>query len=414
MGRVSRAALLAVAQTTALLAWPVAARAQWALVRGEHAALELGGYARTLSGVYHTGDRWPETEPTTGISAQVLRLKWRLALGDRVVLQAHDRIQVQLSTSPLDASGSSLAGFGVSAVPGRSVDLSSRFLDEARIQGWHDVDRLSVTVHAGPADVTVGRQAITWGVSNLFPVADLWAQFSPFELDTEEKPGSDAVRILAYPRAGWELDAVVADRGSRDDLSAGVRASVSLSWADVHVAGGKFWNEALVMAGIAAPVGAWKVRAEGVLPYDLDEDAWTRVRATVGVDWLHGEWALTGEMHYNGLGARDAADYGTVLTDASYARGESYFLGRTYAGGVVIWSPGNDRLSFTVSALVNLGDPSAALTPVATYDLGQNVRISAGGMMTPGAAPAFDPGPRLRSEYGSYGQLFFTRMSLYF
>jgi len=33
-------------------------------------------------------------------------------------------------------------------------------------------------------DVTLGRQAITWGVAKLFPSADLWSQFSPFELDT--------------------------------------------------------------------------------------------------------------------------------------------------------------------------------------------------------------------------------------
>ncbi len=52
------------------------------------------------------------------------------------------------------------------------------------------------------------------GISNIFPIADLWAQFSPFELDTEEKPGADAVRALHDPASGLEWDIVVADRGT--------------------------------------------------------------------------------------------------------------------------------------------------------------------------------------------------------
>ncbi len=110
-------------------------------------------------------------------------------------------------------------GFGVSVIPGRRWDLSSVFVDQERLRVWHDVDRLSLTWYNDVADVTVGRQAITWGISNVYPVADLWAQFSPFELDTEEKPGIDAVRVLSYPGQRLELDAVVADRGSVQRLS---------------------------------------------------------------------------------------------------------------------------------------------------------------------------------------------------
>lgn len=397
----------------ALLLGPLPAFTQSTLLQRESATLTLGGYARTLGGVYHVGDRWRDADPTSGIAAQVVRLKWRLDVGDRVSVQVDDRLQLQASTTR-GGWGSSVAGFGVSAVPGRSVNLSTNLVTRERTRAWHDVDRLSVTVRAGAADVTVGRQPISWGISNLFPVADLWAGFSPFELDTEEKPGSDAVRVLAYPGGGWELDLVVADRGRREDISAGVRAAAALPRADLYLAVGKLWNQVMAMGGVEAPVGSWKLRAEGVLPWDLDADAWRGARATLGVDWLRGEWTLSGELHHNGVGAADAAGYPGVLADPRFARGESYYLGRSYAGALVAYAPGNDRLSFTLSALMNLGDPSAALTPVATYDLGQSVRISAGAMLTPGAAPAYDPFPRLRSEYGSYGQFAFTRVSVYF
>ncbi|MEJ2202699.1 MAG: hypothetical protein P8170_01180 [Gemmatimonadota bacterium] len=400
----------------ALLLHPSGVAGQITLLGDGDRALELSGYVRSLTGIYDLGYELPgdaEEDATSGFNGEVVRLKWTTRLGPKVTLELHQRLQTQVTTTA-SALGGSVAGFGVSAVPDRTVDLSTDFITRDRLRAWHDIDRLALSVYTEAGDLTLGRQAITWGISNLFPVADLWAQFSPFELDTEEKPGIDAIRFLTYPGSGWEVDAVVADRGSLDDLSAAVRASVALSWADLYVAGGKLWNEAMAMAGMSAPVGAWKLRSEAVLPYDLDDDEIDRIRATLGVDWMGNGLVLSGEYHFNGVGAGDPADYVTVLSDPRFARGESYYLGRHYAGGAVVWTPGNDRLNLTVSALLNLQDPSTAITPVLTYDFGQSTRVSAGGMITSGSTPTLGGAPALNSEYGTYGNLVFLRMSVYF
>ena len=394
-----------------MLLLPRPGAAQVTLWDGAGASLELGGYGRTLSGLSHTGFQLPGQERTTAFSAQVLRLQWDLRIGESVVVRVHDLVQLQLSSA---AAGQTLAGFGVSAIPGRTLDLRREFIERERIRGWHDVDRLAVTLYSDVGDVTVGRQAITWGISSLFPVADLWSRFSPFELDTEEKPGVDAVRWLSYPGSGWEVDVVVADRGSRDDLSFGVRGSRVLPWADLWVAGGKLWRQAMVMAGISAPVDSWKLRAEAVLPRDLDREAWERPRVTLGVDWLAGNLLATGEYHLNGIGSADPGGYLSVLADPRYQRGETYYLGRHYLGGLLSWAPGNDRLTLGLSGIVNLSDPSSAWTPVATYDLGQSARLSLGGVVTTGAPPRLEPDPTPASEYGSFGDVVFTRVSVYF
>ncbi|MGW8267615.1 MAG: hypothetical protein ACWGSQ_14715 [Longimicrobiales bacterium] len=393
-----------------LLAHPL--QAQFTLLEGEKNSLELGGYFRSLTGLYDQGYRIPDLDRVSGFNAEVVRLKWILRLGDRGVVEIHDRFQAQASSSPQFVSSG--PGLGVTVVPGRSLDLSTVFIDQDRLKVWHDVDRLSLTLNSHIGDVTVGRQAITWGISNLFPVADLWAQFSPFELDTEEKPGIDAVRFLSYPTGALELDAVVADRGSADDLSAGIRATLSLPRADVHLGGGKFWNEAMILGGIAAPVGSWKLRAEGVLPYDLDTNDLDLPRLTLGVDRLGGELLLSGEYHLNGIGAASADDYGDILEDPRFARGESYFLGRHYLGGLCNWTPGNDRLSLALSAMVNLVDRSTILSPALTYDFGQETRLSVGGYLSSGNPPVLEPVPVLKSEYGIYGDLLFTMVSIYF
>lgn len=393
---------------------PSVLEGQFTLIEKGETELDVGGYVRSLTQLYDPGYEIPGVEDREGgIHADVVRLKWNLRLGPSVLVEVHNRFQARV-TSSASGLGESAVGFGVSVVPGRRWDLSSTFVDQERLRVWHDLDRLSVTVYSSLADITAGRQAITWGLSNVYPVADLWAQFSPFELDTEEKPGVDAVRVLSYPRGDLELDAVVADRGSSETLSAGVRAILTLPWADLYAGGGKFWREAMALLGISAPIGTFKIRGEGALPYDLDAETFKLLRATLGIDWLGGETMLSLEYNFNGIGATESAEYTRVLEDRRFLQGETYFLGRHNLGGAATWTPGNDRVSLTLSALTNLQDPSAAFVPNLTYDIGQSTRLSAGALLSFGDTPRFDPAPELRSEFGTYGDFGFLMLSIYF
>ena len=408
-----------------LFAWPDGAQSQAAHA---HAAapgtpearasqrtwpsLDLSGYVRSLTGIHDAGFDAPEIDRRTGFHGQVARLRWRIGFGDAVTLDVHNRLQARLSST---AGGlGEVAGIGVSVVPSRPVDLSTHLLEEDRIELWHDVDRLALTFRAGGADITAGRQAITWGLAYLFPVADLWAQFSPFELDTEEKPGIDAVRVLAYPAAGLELDGVVAARGRAEDWSAGLRATFELPSADVYAAAGKFWNQAMLLGGIAYVLDVSTLRAEAVLPWDLDDGEFDRPRVTLGVDRLSQRLRLTAEYHHNGTGVTEPAAYVAQLASPHIARGESYLLARHYLGGAASWIVDRDeRLSLSLSALLNLHDGSAALTPIASWSFGQNASVSAGAVQSVGARPTLVP-PKLESEFGAYGMLWFARVSVYF
>jgi hypothetical protein len=397
---------------------PAPAAAQWTLIEHDNARLTLSGYARALTAVHDRGYDLPSlpgtsaSSQTTGLHSQVVRLKWQLE-GDHWRVDVHDRFQVRVTSG---GTTESPLGFGVSAVPERLVDLETELVDAPGVRGWHDVDRLSVTLYTRGVDLTVGRQAITWGVSSLFPIADLWAQFSPFELDTEEKPGIDAARALFYPADGLEMDVVVAHRGDLEDLSVGARGTYGLSSADVWAGAGKLWREIMVMGGVSLLFDETKLRAEAVLPWDSESDELSRPRITAGIDWIRGTFSLTGEYHHNGIGTADPDRYPTVLGDPRLARGETYYVGRHYLGGLATWSPDvENRVNLILTALVNLGDGSAALTPIASYDLGQASRLSLGGLVSVGDPPSFDTQiPRLASEFGAYGTLLFTRLSLYF
>ena len=412
MRRVLRALHATVCAAALLAAAPPSARAQIVLVEGDRATLALSGYLRALTGLQDRGYDVPGLDRTSGFHGQVARLKWRVDAG-RFVVDVHDRLQTRITSA--DGRGPAL-GFGVSVVPGRSVDLSTDLVTQPRLQLRHDIDRLSLGIRTPAADLTVGRQPITWGISTLFPVADLWTAFSPFELDTEEKPGIDAVRALFYPAEGLEMDAVVADRGSLEHLSAGVRATWGLPSADVWAGAGKLWDRVMAMGGVTVLRDETRFRAEAVLPFALNgERGVERPRATAGLDWIRGRLSLTGEVHYNGVGAAGASEYVAQLGSPHLLRGESYLLGRHYAGAAASWAPDEEgRLRLVLSALVNVGDGSAAVTPVMNYDLGPATSLSLGGLLSIGETPVITPPPALRSEFGAYGDLLFTRLSIYF
>lgn len=396
---------------------PATATAQLTLLEGDNTRLLLSGYVRTFTGIHDRGFEIPEiADPggarTSGVHGQVARVKWQVE-GHGWRFDLHNRLQARVNSGRAEGP---VLGLGVSAVPDRLVDLDTELVSEPGLRVWHDVDRVSLSVFTGPVDITVGRQAITWGVSGIFPVADLWARFSPFELDTEEKPGIDAVRALFYPVDGLEMDAVLAHRGAREHLSAGLRGTYGLPWADVWAGAGKFWREAMAMGGITVLLDDAKLRAEVVLPWDLDDAAAQDPRATVGVDWIGGTVVATAEYHFNGIGAPDTEGYTRVLEDPRLARGETYYLGRHYLGGMISWSPDEEnRAALALTALANLGDGSLALTPVAAYDLGQATRLSLGGLLSVGHTPRFDTFPPvLGSEFGTYGSLVFAGISVFF
>ncbi len=378
---------------------------------------DLGGYVQSLTGFQDLGYDPPPliSDRRSGFNGEVIRLKWLLDVPGKFRVSVHNRLQARYSSSSAAGRGRSVLGFGVSAVPNRLVDLETTVIDEDHIRVWHDLDRFAVTVFLNAVDITIGRQAITWGISNVFPIGDLWAQFAPFELDTEEKPGSDAVRALIYPADGIELDAVVADRGASRDVSAGIRATVALPFADVYGAAGKFWREFIALGGVEFVLDSWKLRGEVALPWDLDTERSRTARVTVGADWIAADLQFSVEYHHNGLGTSRSGDYASRLAAPEFARGESYYIGRHYLGAVAAYQA-TDRFTVALTGLANLGDPSIAVTPAANYDFGQNTRISLGALTSFGAAPQFSTTspPQLDSEFGLYGDFVYTRVSVYF
>ncbi len=377
--------------------------------------LRVSGYLRQLGGIQDLGyDSEPVLPESSRILTGVGRLETRARFSESTVLEVHNRLFWQVTSEERVLGDQTPFGLGASRRPGRWLNLDSTLEEGSRSRLVHDVDRLAVHTTAGGADLTVGRQAVTWGKAVMFPVADLWAQFSPFELDTTEKPGVDAVRLLAYPSLLSELDVVFARREAAEDWSAGVRYGFTSGDLDGYLAGGKFWEQLMLMGG-----GTWllengRLRLEAAWPYDLDDPGTRPPRITAGGDYLRADWVVSLEYHLNGAGVTDADRYLQQLTSDVFQRGESYYLGRHYAGlsgrytGFTFWE-------LTGGVIANLQDPSCVLNARVDHEWSQALILSLGGYHSRGDEPDLSGGTiELRSEYGTYGDFYYLEAAWYF
>jgi hypothetical protein len=410
------------ARALAMLAALAPAAPTWGatvLLDGEGGSLTLGGYARTLAGLEKISIELAPEVPSNlvpnhfSLSTAVLRLEWKAALGDHFSAEIHDRLYLGLTSEALVVGGKKL-GLGASIVPTRSVNLRSVIYDEDRLQFEHDIDRLALRASLGDFDITVGRQAITWGLSELFQVADLWTNFSPFELDTTQKRGIDALRVLYSQGRALEVEGVIADRGSVRDLSVGLRVASYGSGADFYFALAKQWREVLAFTGVSATAGAFKLRAEAAEPFNLDRSEYLAPRASVGADWRNANVTLTLEVHYNGTGVLRASEYVShYQSSTALQHGESYLLGRWYAGAAAVWKI-SELYQLSLSALANLQDPSSVIAGAFTYQLTQGTELSLGGYQSIGKSPLIKAESELRSELGSAGGMVYLALVSFF
>lgn len=379
----------------------------------------LGGYLRAFSALAHPPIELPGFERPISQGVNLSRLEHRVAIGRSANVEVHNRL------AWVQGPQVGAVGVGVTPQPDRSLDLSYDLVDTSDVTLEHDLDRAVLRLYAGDVDVSLGRQAITWGSAQLFTGADLWSPFSPFELDTSQKRGVDAARAVLSPFGTSELEVVVADRGSLRDLSGGAKLQVFGARLDGFFGVAKSWDQIAAVGGARTETGAWTLQAEANLPARITEADAGRApepgiqlpRATVGATRFHQDWTVIFEAHLNGAGAGDPDDYGQRLTDPDLVRGETFWLGRYYAGGTLAWVP-TVEWTLTAGSLVNLRDPSALGLATVEYELVESLALSAGWaggfgrspeLSMVGGEPALDP----RSEFGVYGQTGYVEVALF-
>jgi hypothetical protein len=279
-------------------------------------------------------------------------------------------------------------------------------VSESASGGWrHEIDRANAQVHLRRADLTIGRQAIGWGRGVMFTSVDLFAPFSPLEMDREWRSGVDAVRadIKLTDRSSIDLVGAFGDTLDRSAFAA--RARGYAGTIDLELAGGRRGQDLFGGVTSSAAVGDAEVHGEAAVfrvPSGTGHDVvW---KAVVGGSYRFpiGAGILAyAEYHYSGFGAAHPEDILTLLTTPSFVgrfiRGDMQILSRHAVGATGSYEA-SPEMTYSGQWLHNPGDQSGIVAPAITYTFNDAVSVLGAVYVPYGRPPA---GGMLRSEYGA-------------
>jgi hypothetical protein len=273
----------------------------------------------------------------------------------------------------------------------RLVDFDPALVERECFLLQHNLDRLALKVRSSFADLTVGRQVLSWGSGRLWNPTDLLSPFSPTDVDREMRRGVDAVRLSMGVAPTAQLDLLWLPQRRPRAHGAVVRGRFNLAGFDIAPSAAKYVRDLVIGLDTSGDVGPLGVHGEVAWLRALDRNATGQrdefVRAVAGVDWRPtASLVLTGEYYFNGWGASDANGYLDVLRSARVVRGEVFGAGRHYLGLIAAWQV-SPLLTAQGTAVVHLGDPSALVLPTVEYWAKQKLLLRVGGYLPLGRQP---------------------------
>jgi hypothetical protein len=295
--------------------------------------------------------------------------------------------------------------------PNRSVPLSRDWQRGERWSHRIGVDRLSLKGRSAQFDWSVGRQAIGFGRILMFSPLDVVAPFPPDRLDTDIRPGVEALRAVHYFGRGGQLGGTIVLGDGPENHSYLLTFSTNHAGLDLLGIAGLLRDRRLIGLGIAGSLGPLGIKGE--LSHYQGKNG-----VAAGGD-LHDEFAvgalelwyrfdngltLISEYLYNGAGAADPNGYLAALGAAAYQEGLAPLLGQEYLLLGPSWEV-HPLVTLSALLILNLADHSRLLRPQIQFSLNDNLNLEVFYSFNTGAKPmSLTPAISLpQSEFGSAG-----------
>jgi hypothetical protein len=345
---------------------------------------------------------------------QRLRLMIAPAAGPLRIDVAYEHTLLYLRQASV-ALGALTPGVQATSINWLDLDWPVRLDLGHDLQWRHRLDRLNATLTAGSAELSVGRQAISWATTLFLTPADPFSPFDPSDQFREYRSGVDAARLQVFPSAFSAVDIVVRPERTAAGraLTALARGKLSLGGWDLSAWAGALHDRAAAAAALTRTLGGAALRGEITLRDDTGHG--TTVRFAVGADrrWtvLRRDLYIVAEYQHDGYGAANAHDLAAVASSLPYLRGEMQVAGRDVAAVQATYQL-HPLLSAALLALADLRDGSVLLGPGLAYSVSDAVGLRAGAYLGAGREPGAFGVPR--SEFGGVPRTGYVALSAFF
>lgn len=242
-----------------------------------------------------------------------------------------------------------------------------------------NIDRLSLQVRTAKIRITMGRQAIFWGVSKSVSPTDFIAPFPYGATNTSYRTGVDAVRVV-YPtgmmseiETGW----VFGHKAEIKKSGYWLKTRLYTLNTDISILAAEFRENKLIGASLNRAIGGSVGWMESAII--RPDNGNTYYRLSTGIERSFRNSTLHGfmEYHYNSPGAANLENYPTNQTKPAYTTGGVYLTAKQYlvTGLSVTATP---LVTLNASSFINMNDLSIQLSAGCDYSLSDNSALGGG------------------------------------
>ena len=239
----------------------------------------------------------------------------------------------------------------------RFSDLNREISKKDKHTLRQNLDRLNIQFQLNSGDLTIGRQVISLGSSRFINPVDVFLPFDIRTLNTEFRPGIDAIRFQKPIGTLGELDTglIFGKDGERKNSAAYARISSRFQGQDFQITFVDTDSLFLLGAGIQGAIGDSGYWLE--IANVTGDDDYTR--ASIGLDHaITDNIYIMVEYHYNAIGASSPDQYLKQYERDAYKEHGVFLLGKRYfASGLNVQISPVTALSF--QAIYNQDDHSA-------------------------------------------------------
>lgn len=337
------------------------------------ADVNLTGYAKSFAVAQDEIDNDVIMANEIYQSQNSLRLMWE-GFSERIVWQLHYELSPVMVSNELNAA---IPTFNVVGDSYRLTDIDPRLLSEDnKHQIYQNLDRFNVQIQMDAGDLTLGRQAISFGSARIINPTDIFLPFDVRTFNTEYRTGVDAVRFQRPWGELGEIDfgLVLGDDADPENSAAFVQLRTNAAGVDYQLAVMRFSEQDLLGFGVQSAIGGMGFWFEAAGVWG-DEDY---TRLSTGLDYAFSENTFGQiEYHYNGAGSDDPENYLANLQTLPYQRGGVFLSGEHYLmpSFTLQLSP----LWFVAAqAIINLSDHSAFGSISAEYNIAEDFYMDFG------------------------------------
>jgi len=276
---------------------------------------------------------------------------------------------------------------------------------------YENLDRLYFKFKPKFADIIIGRQPISWGVSRVFRPGDFLAPFSLNELDKEERYGLDAIRIRIPFGIMNEID--IGFIGGKDFKYANsayyLRTRFNLKQTDIEIISSVFKKNILTGFSLTRAIkraGFWFEFSYIIPDFENNDFDNGFPKISTGFDYsFFGKLYFFTEYSFNGGGESCPENYIYALSKPAASQ-----MGKNYLSSGLNYQL-HPLINISCEEIININDLSIFLITKVDYNIAENIYLYSGAFIGLGKSP---DGVNLKSEYGSYPGILYTSFTLYF